>query len=297
MQSLSEDRTQPLISVCIPVYNGAGYISEAIHSVLAQNYPNLEIIVQDNFSTDDTWSIVEQIAEKNPQLSIQKNARNIGMAPNWNIAVNRAQGEFVMLLSADDILAPNYLSRCLNILKNEAVDVVTTNHYYLKNKKKRSRKVFIRNGEYTKFYNEVLLFNPFPIVFALFRKQTISKMRQRNNLFNERFPLTCDYELLIRLSLKGTSLYYIQEPLASYRIHESNLSRQVPRMNRQAAQVLLYHCAELRQACGLAYRFTLVRFIMRIIRNLIWFRYFDKRMFFVLWKEFWYDRSCFKKGI
>jgi glycosyltransferase involved in cell wall biosynthesis len=78
-----------LVSVCIPVFNSVKYVQETIDSILAQDYPNLEIIVQDNVSTDGTWELLQKLAKEHPQLSIAQNKTNVGMAPNFNIAINR----------------------------------------------------------------------------------------------------------------------------------------------------------------------------------------------------------------
>jgi glycosyltransferase involved in cell wall biosynthesis len=96
----------PLVSVCIPVYNGERYIVETIQSVISQKHTNIEIVVQDNASQDGTWDILKAMSCRDSRLSIMKNATNVGMAPNWNLVVNRARGEYIMLLSADDLISP-----------------------------------------------------------------------------------------------------------------------------------------------------------------------------------------------
>ena len=279
------DNAVPFVSICIPVYNGEQFISEAIYSILDQNYLNMEILVQDNASTDRTWNILESLSEKYPQLSLQRNACNVGMAPNWNIVINRATGDYIMLMSADDIMEQNYLQKCLKAFDEHKVDVVTTNHYLLKGSEKRKRRKYAAEGQYEFFCRQLLLFNPFPIVFALFKKQTLTRMLMRGNLFDEAFHFTCDYELLVRLSLSGVKLYYLEEPLATYRIHGENLSRQVMRMDRQAAMVILRHREELRNNCRLTYQFTLIRFLLRVLRNVLRCGKYDKKLFIVLLRE------------
>jgi glycosyltransferase involved in cell wall biosynthesis len=274
-----------LVSVCIPVYNGERYIGDAIRSIIGQRYPNIEIIIQDNASTDTTGDIVRSFAQRHPQISVQRNAFNVGMAPNWNIAINRAQGDFILLMSADDVMEENYLSTCLGVFKDNDVDVVTTNHFWLRGSTKKRRRKYVDEGAYRDFCAKVLIHNPFPIVFALFRRATVARMKQKDNLFNEAFPYTCDYELLLRLSLSGLALYYLEQPLASYRLHDANLSRQVMRMNRQAVMAILLHSGELKRRCRPSYQITLIRFILRVVRNLIWFQKFDRRLFTILWHE------------
>jgi len=283
-------QTAPLVSICIPVYNGAEFIAEAVESALAQGYPNLEIVIQDNASTDNTWEIVSSLASKYPQLSIERNETNIGMSPNWNRAMGRASGDYVLLMSADDYLEPGFLKKSMAALAESGADMVTTNHYNLRGGEKKVRRMRMRPGVYRYFPREILLFNPFPIVFALFKRSTIETMSADGKLFDESFPYTCDYELLIRLSFSGLRLHYLSEPLTTYRIHASNLSRQIIRMNRQAALVLFRHKRKLREYCGITYRVTMLRFMLRVLRNAVRLGRFDRRLFRILTREVFYVR-------
>lgn len=283
-RTLMKPDKSPLISVCIPVYNSAGYIEETIRSVILQEYPNLEIIVQDNRSTDGTWELLERLASEYPQVTIGRNASNVGMAPNWNIAIKQARGDFIMLLCADDMLEPGFITKCMEEFKDESIDVTSVNFRWLKNGSKVKKKVNLRKGVYRHFSSDVLIFNQFPVVFTLFRKKTIEKLLVNGDLFDEKFSLTCDFELMIRLSLTGMSLYYISEPLAIYRRHSSNLSKNIMLLNRLAAQSFLSHKKELMRRCGMSYRLTVVRFILRIFRETLRFGSFDKRSFLSLCK-------------
>ena len=288
--SEQDKKSLPLVSICIPVYNGAEFIVEAVESALGQGYPGLEILIQDNASTDGTWEILSSLADKHSELSIERNEINIGMSPNWNRVLGRARGEYVLIMSADDYLEPVVLKKCMEALAESGADMVTTNHYNLRDGEKKVRRMRMRPGVYRHFPREILLFNPFPIVFALFKKRTIEMMSADGKLFDETFPYTCDYDLLIRLSLAGLRLHYLSEPLTTYRIHASNLSRQIIRMNRQAALVLFRHKKKLREACGITYRVTMLRFMLRVLRNAVRLGRFDKRLFRILTREVLYVR-------
>jgi glycosyltransferase involved in cell wall biosynthesis len=97
----------PLLSVCIPTYNHAGVVADALSSALAQSYPgSLEILVLDNHSTDDTGSVVRKAASGDPRVRYVRNAENIGMAANFSACIAMARGEYVQILCADDVLEP-----------------------------------------------------------------------------------------------------------------------------------------------------------------------------------------------
>lgn len=110
---MTED-SQPLVSVCIPVYNGAAFIAEAVESVLSQTFPDFELIVFDNASTDETPRILERFNDG--CLRIIRHASNIGATANFNAALREARGEWVKILCADDLLYPDCLKQqMLNI--------------------------------------------------------------------------------------------------------------------------------------------------------------------------------------
>lgn len=273
---------QPLISVCIPVYNGGKYIVQTIESVFRQNYLNLEIIVQDNASSDNTWQLLKSLAQKNSQLSIKRNEQNYGMAANWNMAINRANGDYIMLLCADDFLEDFFLEKCLVAFREHCTDAVTTNHYYLKNGQKTKRRLrLVGAGVYQNFCQSVLLFNPFSINFTLFSRPLINRLCAGGNLFTKSY-YTCDYDLWIRLSLTNARVTYLTECLGTYRIHEENLSKQSRRMSRQTALTLFSHKKELRKICRRSYQFTLLRFILRNLKSALRQGVWDLRMFRVL---------------
>jgi glycosyltransferase involved in cell wall biosynthesis len=106
----------PLVSICIPSYNYARYLPHAIESALAQTYPNTEIIVVDDASTDDSMEVLERY-RSNPKVTIFRNEKNVTIAPNHNIAASHASGEYISFLSADDILLPTFLERTLEVFE------------------------------------------------------------------------------------------------------------------------------------------------------------------------------------
>jgi glycosyltransferase involved in cell wall biosynthesis len=95
--------TLPLVSVCIPVYNAEKYISEAIESILCQTYPNIEIIVTDDGSDDDTLAILER--EFGNEGIVICTQQKKGAAAARNVAFRRSKGDFVKFLDADDLLS------------------------------------------------------------------------------------------------------------------------------------------------------------------------------------------------
>ena len=100
-------RRVPVISVCVPAYQAGSRLRATIHSVLAQNFTDFELIVLDNGSTDGTAELVGSFDD--PRIRLVRREITVPMTENWNRVVGLARGELVKLLCADDLLRPDCL--------------------------------------------------------------------------------------------------------------------------------------------------------------------------------------------
>lgn len=99
---------QPLVSVCIPSYNNAEFIEETILSVLEQSYSNIELIITDDASNDDTVKTINRVISGcSIPVRVEVSEENGGIASNWNHALSLAKGSYIKLLPADDVLHPD----------------------------------------------------------------------------------------------------------------------------------------------------------------------------------------------
>lgn len=120
----------PKVSIIIPTYNRAQYLGQAIKSALNQDYPNKEIIVSDNASTDNTFEVVKQFMNY-PEFKYFRNETNIGMVPNWRKALYEyATGEYAIILSDDDFFVDkSYISKAIKLFReNPTLGLVHANH-------------------------------------------------------------------------------------------------------------------------------------------------------------------------
>ena len=108
----------PQVSVCIPVYNGERFLGRTLDSVFAQTFGDFEVVVSDNCSTDGTVALVERYDD--PRLRLVRNPENIGAIRNWNQVRAQARGDYVKLLPADDVLAPDCLARQVAVFEDPA---------------------------------------------------------------------------------------------------------------------------------------------------------------------------------
>src|SRR5262252_5126206 len=104
----------PSVSVCIPTYNGARYIHECIESVRIQTYKNMEIIVVDDQSEDETPLIVEEYARRDSRIRLFVNEVNLGLAPNWNRCVELSTGEWIKFVLQDDLIESECIEKMID---------------------------------------------------------------------------------------------------------------------------------------------------------------------------------------
>lgn len=110
---------QPLVSILIPVYNREDLLKPCIESALAQTYDNTEIIVVDNQSTDGTWDVCREYAEKYSKVKAYQNEENLGPVGNWLSCMNHASGELGKILFSDDLMYETYLEKTVPLLKED----------------------------------------------------------------------------------------------------------------------------------------------------------------------------------
>jgi glycosyltransferase involved in cell wall biosynthesis len=99
----------PVVSLAMPVYNGANYIRVAIASCLEQDFNDLELIITDNASTDATEEICREFAAKDPRVKYVRNSKNLGAGPNYNLGFELARGRYFKWCAHDDVISPDYL--------------------------------------------------------------------------------------------------------------------------------------------------------------------------------------------
>jgi glycosyltransferase involved in cell wall biosynthesis len=107
--------TQPLVSICIPSYQGRGWIRDSIASALGQDYPRIEVVVSDDCSADGTAEAAESVGDE--RVHVVRSDRRLGMAGNWNRSVQLARGDHIKPLMQDDALDPACVSRMVDVLE------------------------------------------------------------------------------------------------------------------------------------------------------------------------------------
>lgn len=191
--------TPPLVSIVIASYNYGRFLREAIASALGQTHPNVEVLVVDDGSTDDSVAV----AAEHPVRVIEK--ANEGVARTRNRGAREARGEYLVFLDADDVLAPTFVERCLAALGSAAYAYTAVEKFGLQTGLLHTRP----------FDGRALFDGNFIPVSVLIRRAIFLD----EGGFDPTWPAHEDHELWARLFVHGHSGVYVDEPLLRYRFH------------------------------------------------------------------------------
>ncbi len=216
----------PRVSIGLPVFNGENYIEEALDSILAQTYADFELIISDNASTDRTPEICRAYAAKDPRIRYYRNAENLGGAPNYNRAFELSSGEYFKWAAHDDVLAPDFLLQCVQLL-DEHPEVVLCHP---------KSKIIDEHGEliedygvhlrtnsaqpYVRFHDLIWVRHWCLQIYGLIRRSTLEMTALHGSY------ASADRTLLIELAFLGR-FHEIPEYLFFSRRHSQQGSRQV----------------------------------------------------------------------
>lgn len=209
--------SMPKVSVVIPTYNHARYVTWAVESVLRQKYPNLEIIVVDDGSTDDTAQRLQPY-----QNRINYIYKSNGGTPNaLNHGLQRATGEYICWLSADDMFLKGKLEKQVQLMEaNPQVGFCYTSFIVID---ENGLKKYAADSEFYPARQELVV----NLLRGCFINGSSVMMRrtalERVGYFDEGLPQAHDYELWFRF-LRHFPAGFIREPLIAYRWHGENMS-------------------------------------------------------------------------
>lgn len=203
----------PLVSIVIPAYNGGRYLREAVHSVLNQDYTNIELLVLDDGSTDNTCEILQSYADR----FYWESHANMGQASTLNKGWRQAGGEILSYLNHDDALEPYAVRVAVDHLVRYPEAVLVYGDFDLMDTEGNVfRRVHAPDFHYLDMVANFMC-QPGPGVF--FRRDAFDRVGGWNSSLRQ----VPDYEYWLRLGLRGTFLH-IPQSLARFRIHEHSLS-------------------------------------------------------------------------
>ena len=203
-----------LVSVIIPTYNRAGLIARSAQSVLNQTYDNLELIIVDDGSSDDTEDVVKKL---NDSRVIYIKQTNQGACAARNNGIARARGELIAFQDSDDVWHDDKLERQIKTMKETGADVVICNIIYHYSKKMCME---VADRHFSKGFIEKSVVPLGICPQMLLCKSEILKVNQ----FDVEMPRYQDFELLLRMQ-KKCSFYYDNIALVDYYIQDDSISK------------------------------------------------------------------------
>lgn len=250
----------PLVSICIPTYNGGAYLAEALNSAASQTYPNVEIVISDDASQDDTLSIVYTFKDKTDIPIRVVHHKPNGIGTNWNNCITHAKGVYIKFLFQDDVLYPMCIEEMVAVFnvypslglvackRNFIVEGVETEAVKNWIATYRNLQRQFEEDEPVTFIDKSLFgredFMEMPKnkigepPTVLFRKSVINEV----GLFDQALKQNLDYVFYYRI-LKKYPIAIINKPLVKFRIHEkqaTNINRNQPITDYQIYKKTLY---------------------------------------------------------
>lgn len=231
----------PLVSICIPTYNNSNHLIDCLDSIASQTYSNIEVIICDNCSSDNTFELAKTYASKYNWICLQ-NSTNIGALSNFNKLISLSTGEYVGIYHADDIYDSDIVSLLMErFIADPHLNIAGTGAYTIDDQNNITSK-------YVNPFNRVSIYNYYSFHDVI---SSIVKDHVHNRLYcdiplllitpsfivkkkaydtyggfdvNSHFKSASDYEMWIRLS-KYSPICIINKPLMKYRIHNAQASQ------------------------------------------------------------------------
>lgn len=206
----------------MPCFNHARFLRESVDGILRQTYSDLELIIVDDCSSDNSWEVIRGVAESDPRIRALKHERNQGASKSRNDALCAAKGAFIGFCDADDIWDPQKLGVQVDFLqKNPEYDLVYCDTVIIDENGAPTGQRFSEwfpppanaSGE---LFGELVIRNFINIQGVLMRKEC-------GKQFDERIKWVEDWWYWIRVS-HDHRISYSQEPLAKYRVHSKSTS-------------------------------------------------------------------------
>ena len=271
------DNSDLLVSIIVITYNSSKYVLETLESAKAQTYQNIELIVSDDCSTDNTVEICNDWLDANKErftsIKLITFKVNTGVAPNCNRGVKASSAKWIKIIAGDDILLENCIKDNIDFIKTRKDCVWVCSKLFIKSNGSLSQENHTRliralkintQNEYIK-QMLILDFISSPSVFI--SKDIIVK----NGFFNEQIPMMEDTPFWLKLFQNGYSLDFLNKETVIYRYSESSISQYANKVINSS----FYNSKKI-------YFNTIARklllnkhMFLELISNYIWFKYYE----------------------
>ena len=242
----------PKVSIIMGVWNGAQHLKESINSILTQTFSDVEFVVVNDASTDDTAHILAAYAAQDPRITVVTNAQNLGLTRSLNVGIRASRGTYIARMDAGDTSEPTRFAEQVQFLDEHPdhglvgawTHVIDEDSHIIGEMKYPTDNVSLKK--------DLIKYNPFVHSSVMMRRDIVEKA----GLYNESWKYAQDYELFFRMS-KYAKIANIGAYLASYRMSPVSITS---RKNKQQVIFAIRACIKaIREGqYGIAsYRFVL----------------------------------------
>lgn len=228
-------KVQELVSIIVITYNSSEYVLETLESAKAQTYQNIELIISDDCSKDNTVELCQKWLDINKdrfvRVELITTKKNTGIPANCNRGVKNARGSWVKTIAGDDVLLPNCIYDFVEFtLQNHKCMLIHSRMLIYKNTFDEINLI----GEYK--INEIFMDSKYTsgdqFSILLMRNQVLAPTVFINKQvlldiggFDESIPLCEDYPMWLNLTKKGFKFYFLNKVTVKYRLHDSSISQ------------------------------------------------------------------------
>lgn len=230
-------KKSPKVSILIPTFNRANYLRIAVDSAIKQTYSNIEILILDDCSTDDTINI-QQTYSNIENITFIRNTKNIGFIKNWNKAISLSSGKYIKIIGDDDLLDNSCIAEQVNILNGHSdVGIVCCNYFIIDGE----GSIKNNNDPYRLFDKDMkengidfitnYLSGKRPVGWpasVLFRRRDFD----RAGGFDTNAGVAADIDMWCRI-LRDKNFYYLDKKLAYNRQFPDNLSKRMSKSGKE----------------------------------------------------------------
>ena len=233
-------KNNPLVSILIPTFNRADYLKFALDSACSQSYPNIEIIVHDDASTDATPTLLKAY-KADPRVKVVRTNKNHGMLGGWNFIQKLAKGKYIKFLASDDLLDPDCVQELVKAAEaNPKAAIITCQRQFINEQGQVIKKMgFAHKNQVIPgithahwiltTVRENKIGEPTAVLYP-------TRLIKSAGDYDATFSQFADFEYWIRLLAYG-DLVYVHKPLCSFRLHSGSSTSAAQRDGRFITEI------------------------------------------------------------
>lgn len=210
-----EKRDFGLVSIIMPNYNGAKYLTDTINSVLAQTYTNWELVFVDDCSKDDSIELIKSFGDK--RIRVLKNEVNSGAAVTRNYALREARGRWMAFLDSDDIWESEKLERQISFMVENNYAFTLTDYEVIDDTNKTVSHFVPSKDVFT--YRDILKHNQIGCLTVIYDTDKLGRVFMPTNAERRE-----DFACWLSILRSGTDAYCLHECLSKYKVHSNSVS-------------------------------------------------------------------------